>query len=262
MSALQARPAPPSTGVVRRPPPKVIAPPGSWRYPAVRRSRLTLAVALLGSAAFHAVVLFGPGWPKHKPKAVVEEPVLQLNFSIPVVKELEEPEHAPSDDPAPVKDLMEYAPVLADTPRLVLPTDFVQTLDYSSLIPPPDLSAAKVFTIPPHIRRGEGPAGNIGDILNLADLDRRPEPIVQPTPIFPNSLKREVNHAVVQVEFIVDSAGYVLDPLVIDSTHQGFNDAAVEGVRKWRFRPGMKAGRKVNTRMRVPIVFRLVEGED
>jgi len=35
--------------------------------------------------------------------------------------------------------------------------------------------------------------------------------------------------------------------------------AAYDGVRQWRFRPGMKGGRKVNVRMQVPIVFRIVE---
>jgi len=65
----------------------------------------------------------------------------------------------------------------------------------------------------------------------------------------------------VRVEFIVDTAGYVVNPVIIDSTHPGFNGPALEGVRKWKFRPGMKAGRKVNTRMQVPIVFRVVENK-
>jgi protein TonB len=44
-------------------------------------------------------------------------------------------------------------------------------------------------------------------------------------------------------------------PLVTDSSHHGFDDAAMVGVSKWKFRPGMKAGRKVNTRVRQMITF-------
>jgi len=29
------------------------------------------------------------------------------------------------------------------------------------------------------------------------------------------------------------------------------------GVSRWRFRPGMRGGRRVNTRMSVPIIFRV-----
>jgi len=33
--------------------------------------------------------------------------------------------------------------------------------------------------------------------------------------------------------------------------------AAVTGVLKWKFRPGMKSGRRVNSRVAVPINFRV-----
>lgn len=39
-------------------------------------------------------------------------------------------------------------------------------------------------------------------------------------------------------------------------SRKGFNEAAVQGVAKWKFRAGVRGGRKVNTQMRVPIVFR------
>jgi len=32
-------------------------------------------------------------------------------------------------------------------------------------------------------------------------------------------------------------------------------------VSRWQFRPGMKAGKKVNTRMRVPLIFRVIEND-
>jgi protein TonB len=36
-----------------------------------------------------------------------------------------------------------------------------------------------------------------------------------------------------------------------------FKVAAVEGLRRWRFRPGIKDGRAVRTHMQIPLVFSL-----
>jgi hypothetical protein len=46
---------------------------------------------------------------------------------------------------------------------------------------------------------------------------------------------------------------------VIDATYPGFEDAAIVGVMRWQFRPGIKGGKRVATRMVVPIIFRVVE---
>ena len=43
------------------------------------------------------------------------------------------------------------------------------------------------------------------------------------------------------------------------STQREFESAAVQAVSKWKFRPGKKSGRAVNTHMQVPIVFTLNE---
>jgi protein TonB len=75
-------------------------------------------------------------------------------------------------------------------------------------------------------------------------------------------MRREAESATVAVEFIVDVNGRVLDPVVSESTNSGFNDAALAGVSRWKFRAGVKAGRKVNTRMRVPIVFKILDAID
>jgi protein TonB len=134
-------------------------------------------------------------------------------------------------------------------------TDFVQQLDLSSLVQP-DLSKARLDRIPEHFIRGSGKA-LAEAIFNLADLDRVPEPTLQARPIFPPSLKESVPDATVVVAFIVDARGSVVSATVVSSTHPGFESAAIAGVEKWRFRPGMKGGRKVGARMQVPIIFRV-----
>jgi hypothetical protein len=47
----------------------------------------------------------------------------------------------------------------------------------------------------------------------------------------------------------------------VSATFPGFESASVAGVSRWQFRPGMKAGKKVNTRMRVPLIFRVIDDE-
>ncbi len=233
---------------------------GSWRYRMPNHTRRDFILAALIAAGFHAVVFLGVGR-HHQVRIVQEEKLNVIRIEMPDLKDLEEPERVVTDE-APPPDEGLYAPSLMDAPtRIALPTDFVQTIDYASLIPPPDLNAAKVFVIPEHISRGKL-AESIGSIFNLADLDRVPEPIVQPAPVFPPALRREIEEAKVTVEFIVDREGKVLSPIVVASSHEGFNDAAMSGVSRWRFHPGMKGGRKVNTRMSVPIIFRVVSGEN
>jgi periplasmic protein TonB len=233
---------------------------GSWRYNSPAISRPRLIVAVLISGALHAVLLFGLAGRVREASRPTELPAVTLTLVMPDARELEDPEPIPSDDAADrVDHVPVVVPMLADVPQLPAASDFVQKIDYASLIERPDLSDTKVFAIPENISRGASLAQKIGVIFNLSDLDRIPEPLAQPAPIYPHALRREGHTAMVRVEFIVDTQGAVVNAFVVDSTHPDFSDAALAGVRKWRFRPGVKSGRKVNTRMQVPIVFRTLD---
>jgi periplasmic protein TonB len=220
-----------------------------------------MVVALLVSAGLHAFIIFGIGPTRHKPAPKVEEEKL-IAFTVAQLKpeDLDEPEPAPRDEADSNPVISAPVPMQADVLRLPQPNDFIQQVDMQSLLPQPDLSQVKVFVIPEHINRGARVGAGIGAIFNLADLDRVPEPVVQPTPLYPPTLKREGLTATVRVEFIVDIRGQVLDPFVVDSTHHGFDEAAVAGVLRWKFKPGVRMGRRVNTRMQVPIIFKVVDG--
>ena len=89
------------------------------------------------------------------------------------------------------RDLGAIVPMLADVPQVAAPTDFTQRLDFSTLIDKPDLTAAKVFTVPEGLRRVGKITDLVGPIFNLADLDRHPVPIFQPSPIYPVTVRRE-----------------------------------------------------------------------
>lgn len=247
-------------------PPAVRAAPapvvdGSWRYDSRRRSRPILIAGMAVSLGLHLALFFGPGKAAPRRVAAPPEEFLIALTPLPQLKELEEPEPPPSDGGDEQRpDLSLPVPMQADVPQLANPNDFVQTINFASLLEQPDFSQLKVYVIPEHIRSGTGKiAEKIGNIFNLSDLDRIPEAVLQAPPAYPVAMRRESLTATVRVEFIVDTEGRVVNPVVVHTTASGFDDAALAGVARWRFRPGWKGGRKVHTRMAVPIVFTLAD---
>lgn len=255
-----SRPRPP-TAARSTPAPEIAS---AVRYAGRRNSRSIVVLAVLASAGLHAALLLGIGRSVKRPVAApVEENIIAIRLAIPEIKDLEEPEPVPYEGDAPAVDLGELVPMQADLPQIPRPSDFVQPLNFASLIEQPDFSKLNVYAVPETIRTsGAKLAEQLGRIFSLSDLDRAPEPILQPAPMFPIAMRREAESATVSVEFIVDVNGRVLDPVVHESANSGFNDAALIGVSRWKFRPGIKAGRKVNTRMRVPIVFQILDASD
>ncbi len=235
---------------------RVTPQPGDWKYRTVSGRGLTLAMGLFVAALLHVIFLYGFNRKPVRVAAVVDDtPVIQM--AMPDIIEEEEP--PPSD----LNDLMEppagvAVPTLAEY-LIAVPVDaFVQPMSFT---PPAsgDLLGAKLSTIPIHMARGTGKVSSLGEIFKLSDLDRQPTTVYQPAPPYPFELKRTGVEGSVNVEFIVDARGEVVHARVLNSTHPGFEEAAVIGVMKWKFRPGMKAGRKVNSRMMVPIKFTITE---
>ncbi|MFM7749012.1 MAG: energy transducer TonB [Opitutaceae bacterium] len=232
----------------------------SLRCPAVASNRSSLTAAAVVSASLHLILVFGVRRAETPQIAAMPSEAIAVMLAPPLVKELEEepePARGSGDESAP--DLALPVPMQADVPSIPRPDDFVQALDFSSLLERPDLSDARISVIPENIRRGLELRSRIGAIFNLAELDRHPEPVVQVAPVFPFNLKRDAIEGRVVVEFVVDTEGRVTSAMTVESTHPGFEEAAVTGVGRWKFRPGQKNGRPVNTRMRVPILFRLTD---
>lgn len=74
-------------------------------------------------------------------------------------------------------------------------------------------------------------------------------------PIYPAALLLSKIDGSALVEFVVDSTGRVRDAKIVSCTHQAFADRALASVVAWRFLPGYKNGRPINTRVRVPVEF-------
>lgn len=235
-----------------RPLARVASRPGDWHYAGSTGRRFTWLAVLL-SAGVHGFLLWG-GIRRPAPQPVTvaaTERLIQMEMP-PLDDDEEKPvEELEQADETPVVQV----PRLMDLPSAVSLNSFVQPLEMSSALQT-SVDASKLTTIPVNIApAGTRIGGSFKNLFDISQLDRVPEAIAQPEPIFPANLKNEVDHAVVVVEFIVDVHGQTREVSAVSSTHPGFERAAVEGVMRWRFRAGMKDGRKVNTHVRIPIKF-------
>ncbi|MGH8021156.1 MAG: energy transducer TonB [Opitutaceae bacterium] len=215
-----------------------------------------LIIGLIASFLIHGFVLFGQYIFPEEEVEVVEAP------PPPVVEILEMPELEPlepeivesdqTDEPPP-----EFAPPMQqDVPSIVtVDTPFQQVLQPP---PPPDMATSASAIVVP-VNRNIG-RGSIANLFDISDLDKIPQPTYQPSPQYPYEMKRSGTTGSVEIGFIVDTGGSVRDAYVIRSSSPEFEDSALQAIRKWRFRPGKKGGKNVNTKMKQPLSFTLNEG--
>ena len=215
--------------------------------------RRDLIIGLLVSFVLHGgIVWLGELEPAVAPQKPKEEvPTIQL-MEMPKL-EPDEPEKVDTDE-APPKPVDFAPPMQTDVPQIVTDTSFVQKLQP----PPPDgLTINKgAITIP------QGQVGGLGkgiEVFDISKLDQAPVAKFQARPQYPFEMRRAGIAGEVLVDFIVDSNGDVRNAYAARSSQREFESAAVQAVSKWKFRPGKKGGRNVNTHMQVPIVFTLNE---
>ncbi|MEM9446461.1 MAG: energy transducer TonB [Verrucomicrobiota bacterium] len=108
---------------------------------------------------------------------------------------------------------------------------------------------------------------NIGDVVNkqmkeagdkafsMAELDKPAQAVFQGLPVYPPELQKKKLKGRAIITFIVGKDGRVQSPKAIKSDHPAFGKAAVDAVRKWKFEPGERDGKKVAMKMKVPISF-------
>ena len=128
------------------------------------------------------------------------------------------------------------------------------TLEQLELSMNADLSgfASSDFTVPT-INVG----GQLDEMIyELEDLTRAPRPISQRAPTYPPELRRAGISGTVVLMFIVRDDGTTSNITVERSDNPAFEEPAIRAVRKWRFEPGEKDGKAVNTRVRIPIPFK------
>ncbi|WP_138223307.1 energy transducer TonB [Nibricoccus aquaticus] len=232
---------------------------GTWKYPEVKADKVGMWVALGIAVAAHAIFFFGFG--KSKPVAAVVAPAEVTEvalFDVPVPEE----ELVASDSAASENTEASAGvdvPTLPDTPAMVNLGDFVQAVQLGNMLPRADLSGASLSQIPGNFRSGGagGSGSGFGSVFALSDLDRAPTPTYRPLPTIPRHLLTAAAGVSVTVEFVVSAKGEVMNPRVISSDNQRFDDVALNAVKRWKFKPGFRQGRTVNVSMSQAIDFKV-----
>jgi len=94
-------------------------------------------------------------------------------------------------------------------------------------------------------------------VFEIVEVDEAPVATKTYVPQYPPILKSSRIQGSVSVVFTVDPKGNVRDVEVESSTNRGFNQPAVDSVKRWKFKPGIKNGNPVYTRVRAPMQFNL-----
>jgi len=89
----------------------------------------------------------------------------------------------------------------------------------------------------------------VREALPLNQLDLQPRVLRRAAPTYPYELSQAKVAGSVLVEFVIDSEGAVRDAKVVRSSHTGFEAPTLTAVAQWKFAPGTKGGRAVNTRV-------------
>jgi len=127
-------------------------------------------------------------------------------------------------------------------------------------VPRPHSGIGDTRVIPAIYGPGDSSGRRLGtgnDIIPSDRLDKPPQARSQASPVYPFKEKSESVTGTVEVEFIVDETGAVVNPRVVSSTHRAFEEPTLRAVEKWRFVPGRRLGQVVSFRMRVPVLFHL-----
>jgi protein TonB len=89
----------------------------------------------------------------------------------------------------------------------------------------------------------------------MKELDSPPKALTRKSPAYPAALRAAGIEGSVVVSLVIDKTGVVREAKVEKSTHHDFETAALEAVTQWRFEPGRKGGRQVNTRVSQVLQF-------
>ena len=120
-----------------------------------------------------------------------------------------------------------------------------------------ELAGRDLHGIPGGQADGAAPIGRT--VLLAGEVDQAVEVLVAAKPIYPRALAAAGIAGLVQVEFVVDTAG-ACEPAsvrIVRSSHPGFDDAARTAVCASTYRPGRFRGQVVRQLVRQQVAFRL-----
>lgn len=172
------------------------------------------------------------------------------------------PENEPKDKDllvnSPAPRLGEIPPSLEELLGEPLPNQF--TIEVPTDRPAPTTTNAMVIGpigLPDGALDGVGIVSVKLTALSTKDLDHTPSARVQSSPRYPHNARAEGRNGEVLVEFVVNERGEVIKVSIIKSSDPIFEEATRDAVYRWRFAPGLKNGKPVTFKMRVPVAFNI-----
>ncbi len=96
-----------------------------------------------------------------------------------------------------------------------------------------------------------------GQVVDLTPDVVRPEIVSRVNPSYPPIAQQKKIEGTVIIGVLISERGDVAEAKVLRGSGYGLNEAALSAVRKWRFRPAVKEGKRVKVWMTYPIVFKL-----
>ena len=95
----------------------------------------------------------------------------------------------------------------------------------------------------------------------LSEVDAPPRITFMAPRFYPTSAKGDRIQGEVTVKFIVTKDGKVVEPMVVEAEPEGiFDSYALNAVKRWRYKPAIKNGEKVDVILVEPIEFKQPEG--
>jgi TonB family protein len=105
---------------------------------------------------------------------------------------------------------------------------------------------------------GPGQGGGFGGgAYSVGGGVTAPVPIYKPEPPYSEEARKAKYQGTVVVLIVVDAAGNVTDARVVKPLGLGLDEKALETIRTWKFKPGLRNGTPVPVRMMVEVSFRL-----
>ncbi|MEM9081502.1 MAG: TonB family protein [Verrucomicrobiota bacterium] len=202
---------------------------------------LNLVSAILGGVLFTFLVFFViPLMKKLEGGEKTETKVLEVAN----VEEAPD-EFEVEDEPPPPEDEEEPEPELVLEPETMEIPDL--PIDIASGV------GGTAIQLNPNFEIADDP-----DAFGANDIDTPPRPTTKIPPRYPKDLLKKKIEGRVIVLVTVDERGVVANATVKETSgFRAMDKAAVNAVKRWKFKPGIKGGRKAMMTARIPFNFRV-----
>jgi TonB family protein len=100
--------------------------------------------------------------------------------------------------------------------------------------------------------------GAPGEIFTVGNGVSAPVVIYSTQPVFPEEAREAKLQGEIRLSVVVDEDGLPTQIKVTEGLGMGLDEAAIEAIHQWRFRPGMKEGQPVPVQATIAVQFRLL----